>query len=308
MSGVYDMEYAFYNPSEESRSCVVRTMTKLSGKPYETVKSELTALAAEMEYPAYNEPEVFEAYMEQLGMRKCIDDCGLRVRELKLARGTYCVFCTNHEDFFHLMPVIDGVIYDRRNDSQDLYVLAVYRKTDDAQKDGITMVLRPYQAADADIICKWIRTEKELYQWSADRFCKFPLTGADINENYAPQIESGRFFPLTAVDDADRVIGHFIIRYPDANDDSSVRFGFVVLDPAYRGKGCGSQMMRLGIAYAKEHLHVKRIDLGVFANNESAQHCYSAAGFREYSRRQCEMPVGTWECIDMELFTEDESE
>ena len=44
------------------------------------------------------------------------------------------------------------------------------------------------------------------------------------------------------------------------------------------------------------------------ANNESAQHCYSAAGFREYSRRQCEMPVGTWECIDMELFTEDETE
>lgn len=308
MSGVCDMEYAFYNPSEESRSCVVRTMTKLSGKPYETVKSELTAIAAEMEYPEYNEPEVFEAYMEQLGMRKCIDDCGLRVRELKLARGTYCVFCTNHEGFFHLMPVIDGVIYDRRNDSQDLYVLAVYRKTADAQKDGITMVLRQYQAADADIICKWLRSEKELYQWSADRFCKFPLTGADINENYAPQIESGRFIPLTAVDDADNVIGHFIIRYPDANDDTSVRFGFVVLDPAYRGKGCGSQMMQLGIAYAKEHLHVKRIDLGVFANNEGAQHCYSAAGFREYSRRQCTLPVGTWECIDMELFTEDETE
>ena len=84
-----------------------------------------------------------------------------------------------------------------------------------------------------------------------------------------------------------------------------MRFGFVVLDPAYRGKGCGSQMMRLGIAYAKENLHVQRIDLGVFANNEGAQHCYEAAGFRAYSRRQCEMPIGTWECIDMELFTED---
>ena len=305
MNGVCDMDFAYYNPSDESRSCVVRTMTRLTGKPYETVKAELTALAAKMEYPEYNEPAVFEAYMAQHGIVKCMDDCGLRVKELNPERGTYCVFCTDHEGFFHLMPVQDGVIYDRRDDSQDLYVLAVYRKKDDAAKDAITMILRPFQPADADIICTWLRTEKELYQWSADRFCKFPLTGEDIRENYAPQIESGRFIPLTAADDENRVVGHFIIRYPTEDDNTSVRFGFVVLDPAYRGKGCGSQMMRLGIAYAKTVLHVKRIDLGVFANNEGAQRCYSAAGFKEYSRRQCELPVGTWECIDMELFTED---
>lgn len=303
MNGVCEMlRFMYYNPSGESRSCVVRTMTRLTGKPYETVKAELTALAAEMEYPEYNEPDVFEAYMAQHGIIKCIDDCGLRVKELKLERGSYCVFCTDHEGFFHLMPVQDGVIYDRRDDSQELFVLAVYRQM---KKDGMTMVLRAYQKADADIICTWLRSEKELYQWSADRFCKFPLTGADIEENYAPQTAGGRFIPLTAIDDEDHVIGHFIIRYPKEDDDTSVRFGFVVLDPAYRGKGCGSQMIRLGIAYAKENLHVQRIDLGVFANNEGAKHCYEAAGFREYSRRQCEMPIGTWECIDMELFTED---
>lgn len=303
MNGVCEMlRFMYYNPSGESRSCVVRTMTRLTGKPYETVKAELTALAAEMEYPEYNEPDVFEAYMAQHGIAKCIDDCGLRVKELKLERGSYCVFCTDHEGFFHLMPVQDGVIYDRRDDSQELFVLAVYRQM---KKDGMTMVLRAYQKADADIICTWLRSEKELYQWSADRFCKFPLTGADIEENYAPQTAGGRFIPLTAIDDEDHVIGHFIIRYPKEDDDTSVRFGFVVLDPAYRGKGCGSQMIRLGIAYAKENLHVQRIDLGVFANNEGAKHCYEAAGFREYSRRQCEMPIGTWECIDMELFTED---
>ena len=170
------------------------------------------------------------------------------------------------------------------------------------------MILRAYEAADADIICTWIRSEKELYQWSADRFCKFPLTGSDLNESYAPQIAGGRFIPLTAVDDEARVIGHFIIRYPREDDDTAVRFGFVVLDPAYRGKGFGSQMIRLGIRYVKAHLSAKRIDLGVFANNAGAQRCYSAAGFRAFSRRQCELPIGTWECIDMELFTEDFAE
>ncbi len=163
------------------------------------------------------------------------------------------------------------------------------------------MKLRAYEQADAGRICRWLQSEKELYQWSADRFNKFPLTAQDIIENYAPQIQTGSFFPLMAIDAENRAIGHFIIRYPREDDDTSVRFGFVILNPECRGKGCGSQMMRLGIAYAKTVLHAERIDLGVFANNENAKHCYESVGFRAYNRRECELPIGTWECIDMEL-------
>ena len=54
----------------------------------------------------------------------------------------------------------------------------------------------------------------------------------------------------------------------------------------------------------KENLSATRIDLGVFENNESARHCYEAAGFKEYAQRACEMPAGTWNCTDMELFIE----
>lgn len=166
------------------------------------------------------------------------------------------------------------------------------------------MKLRAYEQADAGIICQWLKSEKELYQWSADRFNKFPLTAQNINENYAPQIRTGRFFPLTALDEENHVIGHFIIRYPREDDNASVRLGFVILNPAYRGKGCGKEMLRLGVRYAKEHLHAARVDLGVFANNDSAKHCYEAVGFREFSRRECELPIGVWECIDMELYPE----
>ena len=51
--------------------------------------------------------------------------------------------------------------------------------------------------------------------------------------------------------------------------DSSVRFGFVIVDPALRGKGCGKELLRLGM---------------------------------EYARRECKMPIGIWNCADMELF------
>ncbi|MCR5235248.1 MAG: hypothetical protein K6E53_15295 [Lachnospiraceae bacterium] len=57
------------------------------------------------------------------------------------------------------------------------------------------MILRDYKEEDGSIIVGWIRSEEELYKWSADRFNKYPLSGDDIWENYAPQLETGRFFP-----------------------------------------------------------------------------------------------------------------
>ena len=166
------------------------------------------------------------------------------------------------------------------------------------------MILRDYRQDDAAVICTWLRTEEELYKWSADRFNKFPLTAEDIHDSYVPQIESGRFIPLTAESEDGRILGHFIIRYPREDDDTTVRFGFVIVDPSQRGKGFGKEMLRLGIAYVREHLTAARIDLGVFANNKSARRCYGSLEFRAYQTRTCELPVGNWECIDMELFVE----
>ena len=37
------------------------------------------------------------------------------------------------------------------------------------------MTLRPYEAADSKVICSWVKDEKQLFQWSADRIGKWPL-------------------------------------------------------------------------------------------------------------------------------------
>lgn len=164
------------------------------------------------------------------------------------------------------------------------------------------MILRAYKKEDSPIIATWLRSEEEVFKWSSDRFNKFPLEENDIEENYAPQLEAGRFFPLTAEDEERNVIGHFIIRYPREDDDNSVRFGFVIVAPEFRGKGYGKEMLLLGVEYVKENLSAKRIDLGVFENNESAKHCYEAVGFKEYAVRDFELPIGKWKCIDMEMY------
>lgn len=163
------------------------------------------------------------------------------------------------------------------------------------------ILLRQYKPEDATTICSWIHSEDELYKWSADRFNKFPLPDYIMNISYSEQVKDGRFFPFTAVDDNDKAVGHFIIRYPDEEDNSSVRFGFVIIDPACRGKGYGKEMLRRGIKYAKEELKAKRIDLGVFENNPSANHLYKSLGFKAYGQKKVEMPIGTWNCIEMEL-------
>jgi len=122
------VDFHYYNPSEDKQSCVVRTMTKLSGKEYSEVKNELIELAAELGFNTYNTPDVFEVFMKNYGIIKTENFTDLKLRELKLENGTFCLFCTNQQGFNHLIPVIDNVIYDRRNDSLDLYVISVYKK------------------------------------------------------------------------------------------------------------------------------------------------------------------------------------
>ena len=164
------------------------------------------------------------------------------------------------------------------------------------------MELRKYQKEDSAIICSWIKDENSLYQWSADRIGKFPLTDNDLNENYAPMIKSDRFIPLSAFDDAGNLVGHLFIRYPNENDDSSVRFGFVIVDSALRGCGNGKRMLQLAISYARNTLHASKITLGVFANNDSARYCYQSVGFRPVGKTEMyKMSIGEWECIEMEF-------
>ena len=163
------------------------------------------------------------------------------------------------------------------------------------------MILRAYKSSDAPVIVSWITSEEEHYKWSATIYNKYPITGDDVDTNYSKQLEAGRFFPLMAIED--KPVGHFFIKYPVPEDDTYARIGLVVVDPSSRGKHYGREMLRLGLEYAKNELHVSRVSLGVFDNNPNARRCYESLGFKEFGDGHvCEMPVGTWHCTDMEIF------
>jgi len=162
--------------------------------------------------------------------------------------------------------------------------------------------LRQYQQKDADIICSWVKTEEELYRWSADRIGVFPVPENRLNEIYANVPEDIEFVPVTAVDEEGTPAGHLFIRILPGKPVKTARFGFVIVDPERRNTGIGEQMLLQAAMYAQNVLQAKTASLGVFTDNLPARKCYEKAGFTYLPEKEFyDTPFGSWECLEMEM-------
>ena len=50
----------------------------------------------------------------------------IKVQDLKIDNSSYIVFCWNKKDYYHMIPIIDNVIYDKNFDCMNLYVISIY--------------------------------------------------------------------------------------------------------------------------------------------------------------------------------------
>lgn len=164
------------------------------------------------------------------------------------------------------------------------------------------MKLRPYRPADAQTIVTWVANETMLYQWSSDRLGHFPPTAEELNlyyQSYAPEANLRLF---CAEDEEGNLQGHFFLRQPAPEDAYTQRIGFIILDPASRGKGLGTKMVQMALDYAKEELVAKKITMGVYTNNPKAKACYVGLGFVPTGEvKSYHFPIGDWDCEEMEL-------
>ena len=161
------------------------------------------------------------------------------------------------------------------------------------------MILREFKDDDAEKIVKWIGSERDFRLWSADRYDNYPIKPDDMTAMYDKCGKNGTFFPMTAVEEY--VIGHLILRYTD-EECETVRFGFIIVDNASRGRGAGRKMLELAKEYAVNTLNAKKLTLGVFDVNIAALRCYRAAGFNEVVQDEeiYEILGEKWKCIEME--------
>ena len=56
--------------------------------------------------------------------------CGedIKVQDLKIDNISYIVFCCNKKDYYHMITIIDNVIYDKNFDCMNLYVISIYKR------------------------------------------------------------------------------------------------------------------------------------------------------------------------------------
>ena len=160
--------------------------------------------------------------------------------------------------------------------------------------------LRPYKHCDAERIAAWITDRDVFLKWGGDRFGEYPVTAETIDRKYTLEngdcTEPDNFFPWVAIDDENNAVGHFIMRYIHG-DRRILRFGWVIVDSAARGKGYGKEMLRAGLKYAFEILGADTVTIGVYESNGPARHCYLKAGFTERETVKRE----PWNLIEMEI-------
>ena len=158
---------------------------------------------------------------------------------------------------------------------------------------GAELTLRAYRPEDAETVLSWCTDERAFYQWTAGILGPWPPTEAAFAfvEGLTPFLAEA----------AGRPAGFFTLRQPEKTK-KELRFGFVILDPALRGRGLGREMLRLGMDYAFQVRGADAVTLGVFENNPRAYHCYRAAGFREVflSPTETYAVLGeAWPCREM---------
>ena len=144
--------------------------------------------------------------------------------------------------------------------------------------------LRQYKEADSEKIAQWVQDKEVFTVWGGELFGEYPIDAATIADMYKNKNglceEADNFYPWIAFDDENGVVGHFIMRYLNG-DNKILRFGWVVVDSSIRGKGYGTEMLRIGMQYAFEILKVDRVTIGVFEHNDRAHACYKKVGFHD---------------------------
>ena len=121
-----------------------------------------------------------------------------------------------------------------------------------------------------------------------------PMSSAALAALWEPLIRGERSdwlgFAIYTLPDL-RLIGHANVR-DFANAHGTAEIGITIGEFGERGKGYGTETVRLLLAYAFQHLNIWNVWLDTAAYNRAAIRAYEKAGFQEIGRRRGARVVG----------------
>ncbi len=161
--------------------------------------------------------------------------------------------------------------------------------------------LRPFKKCDEAMVFQWITEEKGFYQWFANRVDSLPQTKLEeMSSDYSLFSGDESVIDLVAFDQTG-ICGFVSMHFADEKKQR-ICYDLIIIHPNKRGRGYGKKMVSLAIKYAFEMLQAKEISLDVFAVNETAYHCFCAAGFHEITENEKNVVIQgeAWKSRSME--------
>ena len=119
------MKYIEYNTEG---NCIIRSFSKLYNIDPTSIYNELNSIKEELNANDSSDIEVFEEYMKRRNTNKIDKYKDIQVKDLVLDNNSYIVFCYDKKDWYHLIPIIDNIVYDKTDKSLDLYTISIYKK------------------------------------------------------------------------------------------------------------------------------------------------------------------------------------
>lgn len=119
----------FYVTNSQGKSnCVIRSFCKLYNKEYDEIYNELSSLAKRINCNSFNDILVFEEFMKKNNTIKINYENDVKIKELNLDNENYIVFCWDKNEYYHMVPIINNTLYDKNNESLDLYIINIYKQ------------------------------------------------------------------------------------------------------------------------------------------------------------------------------------
>lgn len=131
---------------------------------------------------------------------------------------------------------------------------------------------------DAETLARW--TEDDGYLRSMDTDYARPVSAQELSKRLnreAPHPNVFEFHLRTLEDD--RLIGFVALHSIEWNNQAAL-LAIGIGEPAYRGRGYGTDALFLVLQYGFEELNLHRVGLSVIANNARAIRSYEKIGFR----------------------------
>lgn len=270
------MKLEYYNPIDEHGGCVIRAISKSLDKDYYIVKEELKQInenytAIFEEYLLNNNFNIDESYKNKL-----LFDIVLEGNNVVLA---------HDNDWYHLICVIDNVIYDKctKDELKNMKVIKVYKKSEYVTqliersneniiiKDNIILRKLKDDEDDYKLLYKWC-SKKEIYLYFEQR----KLSYEEIKNKYKTRIQKNKV-ETYIIEYKNIPVG--LIQY-ELKDNRIYNIDIFIGELDYHHKGIATNSINLLCEYLFKEKNANKLIMCPLKSNIKAVKCYEKCGFK----------------------------